>query len=82
VRFIINAGALPFPAMQSGVKMEWQPIKIAPFDRELELAVMEAGEVHALVFPCRRVVGGWSNSGTNERLQVHPTHWRPWIESQ
>lgn len=62
--------------------MEWQPIKIAPFDRELELAVIEGGEVHALVFPCRRLLGGWTKSGTNERLQVHPTHWRPWIGSQ
>jgi hypothetical protein len=39
--------------------MEWQPISTAPFDRDLELAVIEGGEPHALIFPCRRILGGW-----------------------
>lgn len=44
--------------MLSGAKMEWQPIKTAPFDRELELAVIDAEGTHALVFPSRRILGG------------------------
>ncbi len=58
--------------------MEWQRAETAPFDRDLELAVVEAGEVHALVFPCRRIPNGWLISGTTKRVDVDPTHWREW----
>ena len=29
----------------------WQPISTAPYERDLELAVMDKDEPHALVFP-------------------------------
>ena len=58
--------------------MEWQPILTAPFDCDLELCIMEAEEFHALVFPCRRTLGGWINAGTGSRVEVRPTHWREW----
>ena len=60
--------------------MEWQPISTAPFDRDLELAVLDGRETHALVFACRRILGGWEKSATRERIYVTPTHWRPWPE--
>ena len=41
------------------LNMEWQRINSAPFDRDLELAVIDYGCVHALVFPCRRILGSW-----------------------
>lgn len=50
----------------------------APYDRDLQLAVIDADRLYALVFPCRRVVSGWLKSGTKERVEVHPTHWRDW----
>ncbi len=56
----------------------WQPVASAPFDCDLELAVIDAGDPHALVFPCRRILGGWMNADTKERLDVRPTHWRRW----
>jgi len=56
----------------------WEPISTAPFDRDLELAVIERGEVHALVFPCRRILSGWVNAETKQRIEVYPTHWREW----
>ncbi len=56
----------------------WQSITTAPFDRDLELAVMEKDEPHALVFPCRRIPGGWMNTGSKKRIDVSPTHWREW----
>jgi hypothetical protein len=59
----------------------WQPIASAPFDRDLELAVIANDGPHTLVFPCRRVLAGWVNSGTRERIDVHPTHWREWGEA-
>jgi hypothetical protein len=57
---------------------EWKPIQDAPFDRDLELAVISLGETHALVFACRRILHGWVRAGTGERVEVHPTHWREW----
>jgi hypothetical protein len=58
--------------------MEWQPIAIAPFDRDLELAVIDYDGPHALVFPCRRILGGWLNAQTKNPVTVYPTHWREW----
>jgi hypothetical protein len=56
----------------------WREISTAPFDRDLELAVLDGEGPHALVFPCRRIVAGWMKAGTRERIDVHPTHWRDW----
>ena len=50
----------------------------APFDCDLELAVLDQDGAHALVFPCRRILNGWMNAETKERLDVRPTHWRAW----
>ncbi len=61
--------------------MEWQPIESAPFDRDLEVAVLEAAEIHRLVFPCRSVLRGWVNAKTASTLTIHPTHWRQWDAS-
>lgn len=54
------------------------PAFSAPFDCDLELAVIDEGGVHALVFPCRRILGGWTNKQTGERLDLRPSHWRVW----
>jgi hypothetical protein len=55
------------------------PIATAPFDRDIELAVIDRDAAHALVFPCRRILGGWLKSETKERIDVRPTHWRDWF---
>ncbi|MEJ2377590.1 MAG: hypothetical protein P8Y71_20095 [Pseudolabrys sp.] len=60
---------------------EWQAVATAPFDRDLELAVISNGEVHALVFPCRRILNSWVNAETKKVLDVRPTHWREWNAS-
>jgi hypothetical protein len=60
--------------------MEWQPIATAPFDRDLELAVINYDGVHALAFPCRRILGSWMNAETKKRIDVKPTHWREWTD--
>ena len=62
------------------LRMEWQPIETAPFGRDLELAVIDAVDVYALVFPCRRARPGWVQSMTGVSVDVHPTHWRGWTE--
>jgi hypothetical protein len=56
----------------------WENISTAPFARDLELAVLDKDGPHALVFPCRRILGGWMHAETKERLDVRPTHWREW----
>jgi len=61
--------------------MEWQRIPTAPFDRDLELAVIDYDGTHALAFPCRRVLGGWLNAKTDKSVIVYPTHWREWRHS-
>jgi hypothetical protein len=58
--------------------MEWQPLATAPFDRDLELAVLSNDGTHALTFPCRRVLGGWVNAKTMKLVLAYPTHWREW----
>jgi hypothetical protein len=56
----------------------WQTIADAPFGCDLELAVVEGGEVHRLIVPCCRNQSGWVNAATGKRIDVHPTHWRHW----
>jgi hypothetical protein len=46
------------------------------FDRDLELAVVDPEGPHALVFPCRRILGGWTNAITKKRIDVRATRWR------
>ena len=56
----------------------WLPIRSAPFDRDLQLAVIDYDGVNALAFPCRRILGGWIKSATRKPVDVRPTHWREW----
>ena len=56
----------------------WLLVVEAPFEEDIEIAVIDDEGVHALVFPCRRMPGGWVNALTGEILDVHPTHWRAW----
>ncbi len=56
----------------------WQSVLLAPFNCDLQLAVIDDDGTHELIFPCRRVVGGWISTKSKERLHVLPTHWRPW----
>ena len=58
----------------------WQTILNVPFFRSLELAVLDEDGVHALVFPCKRTVGGWKDAITERFVDVVPTHWRLWDE--
>jgi len=61
--------------------MAWMAASSAPFDRDLELAVIDQSGTHTLVFACRRILGGWIDAQTKRRLEVEPTHWREWKEA-
>ena len=57
--------------------MEWNPINTAPFDRDVEIAVIDSEEVHAVACPCRLTPHGWVAAESKRRLYwVRPTHWR------
>jgi hypothetical protein len=58
----------------------WHLISNAPFDRDLELSLIDANGVHAIYFPCRRVLGGWTKAEMKTRINVRPTHWRDWAK--
>ena len=60
------------------VAMNWLSVETAPFDRDLELAVIDLDGVHLFVFACRRVLGGWVKANTNMPVRICPTHWREW----
>jgi hypothetical protein len=62
--------------------VDWQPVTTAPFDRDLELAVLDGAGTHALVFPCRRLGEGWMKARTLQQIEVSPTHWRDWLDNQ
>ncbi len=71
----VNAGR---GRLKPNILMDWHPIANAPFDRELELAVIDEDGRHVLVFPARRTLGGWANAETKQSIDVEPTHWRQW----
>ena len=62
----------------------WHPIdpdSDVPTVRDLRLAVVDKGEVHALIFPCRRSGQSWVDANTKRRVEVYPTHWQEWADS-
>lgn len=59
----------------------WEAIASAPNDLDLELAIIDNDEHHALIFPCRRGLAGWTNVHTGQRVAVEPSHWRLWSEA-
>jgi hypothetical protein len=58
----------------------WRPVATAPYDRDLELAVLEGADAHVLIFRCRRVAYGWIDSATGRPVDIDPTHWRTWCD--
>jgi hypothetical protein len=68
------------PLAAENKKIMWQPVSIAPFDRDLELGVRDGGDLHVIRFPCRRILGGWVKAATKERICINPTHWRDWSD--
>ena len=62
--------------------MEWKPITSAPFDRDLEVAVIDYDGTHSVVFACRRVLHGWIKAATRQPIELRPTHWREWQDQR
>jgi len=63
----------------------WQAIHSisdVPADRDVRLAVIEGGTVHALVFPCRREENSWVDARTKRVVEVYPSHWQDWKDEE
>jgi hypothetical protein len=56
----------------------WKPIRVAPDDRDVQLATMAGGAPSALAFACRRENRTWVNAATRKPIYVRPSHWREW----
>jgi hypothetical protein len=54
---------------------EWREIETAPFDHQLELAVI-GGDIGVLHFCGIRRGNGWLNAETMESVDIAATHWR------
>jgi hypothetical protein len=54
---------------------EWREIATAPFDRAVELAVID-GDIGVLGFPCLRHGDAWFDAETLQPVSVSATHWR------
>jgi hypothetical protein len=57
---------------------KWLPVSIAPSDADLEVCVLEAGQIHALIFPCRKSKSEWVDAATKAPIDIRPSHWRLW----
>jgi len=56
----------------------WIPVHAAPFDHDLELAVINGPDVDAIEFPCRRESDGWKSVDGHAPVGIDPTHCRYW----
>jgi hypothetical protein len=56
----------------------WHPIRTAPFRRDIQIANMRPDHSQILPFACQRVSGGWLKAGTQQQIEMRPTHWRVW----
>jgi hypothetical protein len=54
---------------------EWRDIATAPFDRAVELAVID-GDISVLGYPCLRHCDAWLEAETLRPVSVTATHWR------
>jgi hypothetical protein len=54
---------------------EWREITTAPFDRKLELAIIDQG-IGVLDFCCIRHGDGWLEADTLKPVDIAATHWR------
>jgi hypothetical protein len=57
----------------------WHPISTAPSNQNLELSVVDAGEIITLPFPClHNNRGDWINVDIGIRIRIEPIRWRTW----
>src|SRR5207248_2396336 len=59
---------------------DWQSVSAAPFDRDLEVCVIDKQGEHLFPHTCRQTGSGWVKAATGSWIHIDPTHWREWIK--
>ena len=60
----------------------WHPITTAPYNRAVELRVLDHGNAVRLPFPCfRNNADHWINSDLGAPVSISPVEWRLWNHS-
>jgi len=54
----------------------WQTIVTAPFDRDIEVAVLNERGYEVFALFVRRTQAGWLANRIDDFLAIAPTHWR------
>lgn len=60
----------------------WLPVSIVPIGRPVEVSVAAAGGFQALVVACCWTGEAWTGVSTRKKLDIAPTHWRPWSDDR
>jgi hypothetical protein len=61
----------------------WHPISTVPCNRDVELRLVDEGQIVTLQFPCRQLnAGEWMNADLGTRIQIEPVEWRIWQHSK
>ena len=57
----------------------WHSISTAPNNQELELRIVQVGEIAPLEFPCLQTnAGQWINVDLGSGIKINPVEWRVW----
>jgi hypothetical protein len=56
--------------------VKWLLIASAPYETEIDVAVIDREGLHVLAVPVLRTDSGWLNAETKAHLDIRPTHWR------
>ena len=56
----------------------WHPVSTAPFNRDVEVRIVDAKGLGVAPFPCRQTTSGWINADLYVRMELIPVAWRPW----
>jgi hypothetical protein len=59
----------------------WQPISTAPLERLIKVATLNREGYHPFVYPVRRTADGWVSEATKGLVDINPTHWSDWTDS-
>jgi hypothetical protein len=66
------------PRFRPTFMTQWQLVATAPFNRDLEVCVIDKQGEHLLAYPCRQTASGWTEASTGFWIHIDPTHWREW----
>jgi hypothetical protein len=61
---------------------KWLPVSVTPPGVPVEVSLVDSTGIHALIFACCWNGAAWVGASTRKKLDIQPTHWRPWSEER